>query len=72
MLNTTGHLRVAVLKVAADLLGDYWDREWNPEYTRAVVEMASELIGYTGDTETAHADVIAAIVDIHNERGYGK
>lgn len=66
MLNTTGHLRTAVLTVAADLLGDAIDREANPEYTRAIVEMSRDLIGYTGEAEDANSDVILAVIAIHN------
>lgn len=66
MLNSNGYLRNAVLKVAADLLGDAIGREANPEYTRAIVEMSRDLIGYTGEGEDANSDVIHAVVAIHN------
>lgn len=68
MLNKYGHLRSAVLDVAADLLGDAIDREANPEYTRAIAEMSRGLIGYTGDEEAAYHDVIACVAEIHNAR----
>ena len=66
MLNQTGWLRSAVLNVAADLLGDAIDREANPEYTRAIVEMSRDLIGYTGEAEAAEDDVLHAVIAIHN------
>lgn len=68
MLNTTGYMRAAVLEIAADLLGDAIDREANPEYTRAIVEMSRELIGYTGEAGEADDDVILAVVNLHNRR----
>lgn len=59
MLNKTGHLRQAVLRVAADLIGDL--NTADPEYVRAVVEMSRELIGYTGEAELADADVMGVV-----------
>jgi hypothetical protein len=66
MLNKTGYLREAVIRVASDLLGGAIDRESNPEYTRAIVEMARDLIGYVGEAEDANADVIRAVMVMHN------
>ena len=70
MLNRTGYFRIAVLECAADLLGDAIERAENPEYTNAVVQMARQLIGYTDNHEQADADVIAAVVAIHNGLTY--
>ena len=70
MLNTTGYLRSSVLRVAADLLGDAIDREANPEYARAIVEMSRELIGYTGEAEEANFDVLNAVIAIHNGKSF--
>lgn len=70
MLNKSGYLRSAVLDVAADLLGDAIDWEGNPEYTRAILEMSRDLIGYTGDEEAAYYDVLNAVIAIHNGKPF--